>query len=93
MSHTRSPFGFYRSRKGLIFGVCQGLAQTRELPVWVIRLVLIVLMMLTAVVPFIIGYLIAGIIIPLEPPQDSSTWTDPSFETDTRKRWNDEFRK
>jgi phage shock protein C len=90
MSSARERGGLYRSRHGLIFGVCQGIADWRELPVWVIRLGLIVLMILTAVVPFIVGYLVAGVVIPLEPPEDPDTWTDRS--NDRKNTWNSEFK-
>ncbi len=58
---------FYRSRHGEILGVCQGLADWRELPVGPVRLLLIVIAVSTGIFPVLILYIIAGILLPLEP--------------------------
>ncbi|MGM0431182.1 MAG: PspC domain-containing protein [Spirochaetota bacterium] len=59
----------YRSRHGELLGVCQGIADWRELPVGPIRLLLIILALSTAVVPILIIYVLAGILMPLEPAE------------------------
>ena len=57
----------YRSRNGMFFGVCQGLADWRDLPVMYIRLALVIILFVTGVFPIVLLYLLAGLIIPMEP--------------------------
>ena len=58
---------FYRSRNGILFGICQGIADWRDVPVSVVRLIFIIICLATAVAPCLIIYLIAGLILPVEP--------------------------
>lgn len=48
-------------------GVCQGIADWRELPVGPIRLLVIVLALSTGIFPILTLYIVAGIFMPLEP--------------------------
>ena len=57
----------YRSRKGEIFGVCQGIADWRDLPVGSIRLAVILLAVFTGFAPVLVIYLLAAFILPPEP--------------------------
>jgi phage shock protein C len=57
----------YRSRNGMLLGICQGIADWRDLPVFVVRLIFVVICLATAVAPCVIIYLLLGLIIPLEP--------------------------
>lgn len=57
----------YRSRKGEIFGVCQGIADWKDLPVGPIRLAVILLALSTGFAPIIIIYLLAALVVPAEP--------------------------
>ncbi len=57
----------YRSRNGMLLGICQGLADWKDMPVSVVRLIFIIICLATAVAPCVIIYLLAGFIIPLEP--------------------------
>ncbi len=57
----------YRARKGEVFGVCQGIAQWRDLPVDPIRLAVILLAVFTGFVPVLVIYLLLALILPVEP--------------------------
>jgi phage shock protein PspC (stress-responsive transcriptional regulator) len=50
-----------------IFGVCGGIAEYMEVDSTLIRLIWIVLTIATAVVPGVIGYIIAAVVIPPKP--------------------------
>ena len=98
--------GLYRSRKGEIFGVCQGIAEWRDLPVGPIRLAMILLAVFTGFAPMIIIYLLAALVLPLEPKgadRRYSGWDDfwgndekrePHFrqKRDPEQDWEDRFR-
>ncbi|MBI9106335.1 MAG: PspC domain-containing protein [Spirochaetales bacterium] len=57
----------YRSRNGMLLGICQGIADWRDLPVFVVRLIFVIICLATAVAPCVIIYLLMGLIIPIEP--------------------------
>lgn len=65
MSYSRRKL--YRSRDGVLFGVCQGFADWRELPVGPVRLIVILIAMFTAVVPVLLIYFALAVFLPLEP--------------------------
>jgi len=68
----------YRSRGGMIFGVCKGLANYAELPVFWIRIILIGLTILSWVLPFVILYVVAAFLMRPEPS------LEPAAEEDWR---------
>ena len=57
----------YRSRDGVMFGVCQGFAEWRELPVAPVRFLFILIALFTAVVPCLLIYFGLAMFLPLEP--------------------------
>jgi len=58
----------YRSRTDrMIGGVCGGLGKYLSLDGTVLRLIAVVLMLLTGIVPGVIAYLVVMLIMPLEP--------------------------
>ena len=58
----------YRSRTDrMVGGVCGGLGKYLSLDATVVRLIAVVLMVLTGVIPGVIAYLILMLIVPLEP--------------------------
>ncbi len=59
--------GLYRSRTGMIFGVCKGLGESMDMNVTAIRLIAIVAMVATGFVPGILVYLGAAMIMKPEP--------------------------
>lgn len=58
----------YRStRQKMLGGVCGGLAEYFDLDVSLIRLIFVGLALLTAILPMVLFYFVAWLIIPLEP--------------------------
>lgn len=57
----------YRSRSGAILGVCKGLAAFLDVPVYAMRLAVVVLTLFTGIWPMLAAYLIAGFVIKPEP--------------------------
>jgi len=57
----------YRSRDGKIFGICQGLADWKDLPVKPLRLIVAISIIATSVFPGVLIYALMALIIPLEP--------------------------
>ena len=57
----------YRSRSGLVLGVCKGLAAFLDVPVAAVRLAVVALAPFTGLWPMIAAYLIAGFVIKPEP--------------------------
>jgi len=51
----------------MLLGICQGIADWRDLPVFVVRLIFVIICLATAVAPCVIIYLLLGLIIPIEP--------------------------
>lgn len=64
----------YRSRRGKLFGICQGIADWRDLPVQYIRLFLIIVFLMTGFFPIGILYFLAALVLPLEPAGYSNTF-------------------
>ena len=56
----------YRSRNGILLGVCQGLSEWRDIPVWLIRLVFFI-SMFAGFFPTLLVYIVASLFIPKEP--------------------------
>jgi phage shock protein C len=50
-----------------IGGVCGGIAEYMELDPTIVRLLTVVLAIITAVIPVLIGYILAWIIVPRKP--------------------------
>ena len=60
----------YRSQvRKMIGGVCGGLGDYFDIDVTLVRLVFIAISLATAIIPMLIFYLIAWIIIPVEEPR------------------------
>jgi phage shock protein C len=66
----------YRSRNGMIFGICQGLADWRDLPVGYIRLGVIIAFAMSGFFPVGLLYLAAGFFLPVEPRHGKSDYYD-----------------
>ena len=65
----RRSYGLYRSRDGLLFGVCRGLATYFDLSVFWIRALAVALLVLTGLWPMAGIYLVAALIMKPEPAQ------------------------
>jgi len=65
---TRKKCKLYRSRDGLVLGVCKGIAEWREFPVGLIRLGFILLVVCAGMAIWV--YFILALILPLEPRRE-----------------------
>lgn len=65
--------GPYRARRGMMLGVCRGLAQHFDFSVAGVRLAFVAAALLTGVWPMIAGYILAALLMRVEPmlPLDS----------------------
>jgi phage shock protein C len=57
----------YRARTGKVFGVCQGIANWRDLPVDILRAIVAVAILVTGIFPGIVIYALVALFLPLEP--------------------------
>ena len=57
----------YRSRKGELFGICQGIADWKDLPVGVVRLIAAIAIITTGIWPGLLVYAVVALILPLQP--------------------------
>ncbi len=71
--------GIYRSRRGLILGVCQGMADARDLSVWCVRAIAIVILFFSGIWPALIVYLLAAVLLQPEPVLPLNDRSDREF--------------
>ena len=70
---------FYRSRGGVVLGICQGFSDYASFPVFWIRVALIALALTTAFWPVAIAYIVVGILVKPEPVVPLETEEDQEF--------------
>lgn len=75
----RNAKRLYRSRSGLIFGVCRGMAEYLEFSVVGMRLLAIFVSIFTGIWPLIGAYIIAALILKPEPVIPFREDTDQEF--------------
>lgn len=75
----RMPRGLYRSRSGMLLGVCKGLANYFDLSLKWVRIIVIVAFIFTGFWPVGMLYLLAGLIMRPEPVVRLSSDTDEEF--------------
>ena len=66
----------YRSRNGLVFGVCQGFSDWRELPVGMVRVIVFFSIFVTGFFPGILIYLLLALFLPIEPRKTGYDYED-----------------
>lgn len=82
-----SSHGIYRSRKGLFMGVCRGIAEHLELSVFWTRIIVLVLFLFTGFWPVGVIYILAGLLLKMEPVSALNTEKDQEFyDSYTRSR-------
>ncbi|MFM1919004.1 MAG: hypothetical protein RLZZ303_638 [Candidatus Hydrogenedentota bacterium] len=69
----------YRSRDGMVFGVCRGLANYLEMNVTVLRVIAVVLTVMTGFWAGIIAYVVSALLMKLEPVVPLETEEDAEF--------------
>jgi phage shock protein C len=79
MNDYRPDFGLYRARDGVILGVCKGLAQYLEFSVFWMRVIALVLLFLSGIIPAVIFYFLAAILLKPAPAIPFSSYDDREF--------------
>lgn len=79
--------GFYRSRRGIILGVCRGLAEHFNLSVFWTRIIVLALFLFTGFWPVGVLYFIAGLLLKPAPVIPLESASDEEFyQSYTRSR-------
>lgn len=73
------PHGLYRSRDGVIFGVCRGLADYLNFPVFWMRVLAVCAMFFTGFWPLIAAYVVAAFLMKPEPIVEFKEESDQEF--------------
>ena len=71
--------GLYRSRNGVIFGVCRGLAEYFDLSVFWSRVIVVITFIITGFWPVVVLYLLAALLMKPEPVIPTSTDEEREF--------------
>jgi phage shock protein C len=81
MTHLadRQRTGLYRSRDGAILGVCKGLAEYFDFPVFWMRVIALVLLVLSGILPLAIVYFMAALLMKPEPVLPLETAGEQEF--------------
>ena len=77
--HCTRQRGIYRARDGVVFGVCQGLADHFDFPVFWVRMALVVMFIFSGFWPVIGVYLIAAFIMKPEPVKPIASEEEREF--------------
>src|SRR5713101_596220 len=75
----RQRTGLYRSRSGKILGVCKGIAEYFDFPVFWMRVIAIVLLFVSGVWPMVIVYFVAALLMKPEPVLPLETEGEQEF--------------
>jgi phage shock protein C len=71
--------GLYRSRNGIIFGVCRGTAEYFDFSVFWARMITVVLLFLTGLWPLVGIYIVAALLMKPEPVIPIKTEAEKEF--------------
>ena len=86
-SALASSQGIYRSRRGIFMGVCRGLAEYFNFSVFWLRFIILVLFLFTGFWPVGVMYIIAGLLLKMEPVSPLHDEKDQEFyDTYTHSR-------
>jgi len=75
----RERHGLYRSRSGLIFGVCKGIAEYLDFSVFWMRAIVVVATLFTGLWPVPVLYVVAALLMKPEPVLPLETESDREF--------------
>ena len=78
-ANDRSRTGLYRSRRGVILGVCRGVAEYFDVSVFWTRVVFVAVLLFTGIWPIVGLYLLAAVLIKPEPVVPFRTEVDKEF--------------
>lgn len=79
MTKTTARNGFYRSRRGWLLGVCQGIADWRDMPVLWVRLATFVLVLLSGFWLGMAIYIVVGLLMKPAPVIPTTTDEEQEF--------------
>lgn len=79
MSQNSEFEGLYRSREGWIFGVCRGISEWRDIPVFWVRFFFIAIALFTGFWPMVIAYIFAAIFMKPKPVVPFAEESDREF--------------
>jgi phage shock protein C len=71
--------GIYRSREGVIFGVCRGLAEHFDFSVFWVRFIAVVALVLSGLWPAMILYILAALVMKPQPVMPLSSPDEQQF--------------
>jgi phage shock protein C len=71
--------GLYRSRRGIIFGVCQGIADYMDISVFWTRVIVLAFLVFTGIWPIVGLYVLAALLMKPEPVLPLHTEEDHEF--------------
>ncbi len=74
-----SSKGIYRSRRGILMGVCRGVAEHFHLSVFWIRMIVFLIFVFTGFWPVGVVYIVAGLLLKMEPVIPLETEPDQEF--------------
>jgi len=77
--HMNIQSGIYRSRNGIIFGICQGLSEHFDFSAFWIRVVFIVLFFMSGFFPVVFLYILAALLMKPEPVKPLNTENEYEF--------------
>jgi len=75
----RRRTGLYRSRTGLIMGVCKGVAQYFDFSVFWMRAITVVLLLFSGLWPMLVVYIVAALLMKPEPVLPLETEEEQDF--------------
>jgi phage shock protein C len=78
-THTHQRHGLYRSRNGLIFGVCKGFADQLDINVFWLRLIAVIAFLMSGLWPAVGVYIIAALLMKPEPLRPFRDEADEEF--------------
>lgn len=79
MNQYRTRRGLYRSRSGVIFGVCKGIAEYLDFSVFWTRIIAVALLLFTGLWPVVGLYLLAALLMKPEPVMPIDTEEQQEF--------------
>jgi phage shock protein C len=76
---TNSQRGFYRSRSGVILGVCKGIAEYFDFSVFWTRAIALIVLIVTGIWPVVGVYILAALLMKPEPVIAPETEAEKEF--------------
>jgi phage shock protein C len=89
MTRYQRKRGWYRSRRGIIFGVCRGLGEYFDFSVFWVRFMVVVALMITGIWPMAGFYIVAALVMKPEPVRPFESEAERDFYdsyVDSRQR-------